>query len=99
MIIVCGTATIRRGALRGAEPAMRAMIEASRAEPGCRYYSYGADVLDPDTIIALEYWNDQAALDAHFKTPHMAAWRQKLGQLGVVTFNVKAYDAGPPRSL
>ncbi len=78
---------------------MRAMIEASRREEGCLYYSYGADILEPDTIIALEYWKDWAALDAHFKTPHMAAWRKFLGEIGVLERDLKGIEAKEVRTI
>ncbi len=99
MIIVCGTANVKPGAIAGAKEAMRAMIEASRREEGCLYYSYGADIFAPDTIIALEYWKDWAALDAHFKTPHMADWRKTLAEIGVIARDLKAFEAGETRSL
>lgn len=101
MIVVCGTAKIRPGALASAssKEAMKAMIEASRREEGCLYYAYGADVLAPDTIIALEYWKDWAALDAHFKTPHMAVWRKFLGEIGVVERDLKGIEAKEVRVI
>jgi quinol monooxygenase YgiN len=46
----------------------RAMADRCRAvqqEPGCLQYEVFQSVLDPDTLILLELWMDQAALDAH----------------------------------
>ncbi len=37
---------------------------------------------EPGLIRVFEAWRDQAALDAHFQTPHMAAWRASLAGLG-----------------
>ena len=54
---------------------MARMIEGSRAEPGCRTYSYAEDVLDPGLIRVTETWDDRAALDAHFASTHIAEWR------------------------
>ena len=34
-------------------------------EPGCLQYEVFQSALDPDTLVLLELWADQAALDAH----------------------------------
>jgi quinol monooxygenase YgiN len=99
MIVVSGTAIFPPGAFEKAQPAMQAMIEGSRAEAGCQYYSYGLDVLRSDTLIALEYWDDWAALEAHFNTEHMRAWRKALAEAGVLSRDIKACEAGPVRQL
>nr|WP_243848320.1 antibiotic biosynthesis monooxygenase [Sphingomonas insulae] len=46
-----------------ARPAMRAMVEASRAEAGCMEYSYAEDVIEPGLIHVIERWQDRAALE------------------------------------
>ena len=46
----------------------RALADRCRAvqqEPGCLQYEVFQSALDPDTLILLELWTDQAALDAH----------------------------------
>ena len=48
MILIVGTVRLAAGTLAAARPAMARMIAASRAEPGCRAYSYAEDVLDDD---------------------------------------------------
>ena len=52
---------------KGAE-LTRAMADRCRAvqqEPGCQQYEVFQSTLDPDKLILLELWTDQAALDAH----------------------------------
>jgi quinol monooxygenase YgiN len=52
---------------KGAELA-RAMADRCRAvqqEPGCQQFEVFQSALDPDTLVVLELWADQAALDAH----------------------------------
>jgi quinol monooxygenase YgiN len=83
MIIVTGTFRIPTDRLAAALPAMAAMVAASRAEPGCRHYAYGQDVLEPGCIHVVEHWDDEAALAAHFATPHLAAWRAQFAALGI----------------
>jgi quinol monooxygenase YgiN len=46
----------------------QAMAEHCRAvqqEPGCQQYEVFQSALDPDTLVLLELWTDQAVLDAH----------------------------------
>jgi len=46
----------------------RAMADRCRAvqqEPGCQQFEVFQSALDPDTLIVLELWADQAALDVH----------------------------------
>ncbi|MCB2096441.1 MAG: putative quinol monooxygenase [Parvularculaceae bacterium] len=99
MIIVSGTATVSPGALDKARGAMERVIAATRREEGCLYYSYGVDVMTPDTIVVLEYWESWAALEAHFTRPHMAEWVKTLGEIGVLSRDIKACEAGAVRQL
>jgi quinol monooxygenase YgiN len=99
MIIVSGTATVKPGALQKAREAMLKAIAATRKEDGCLFYTYGADVVAPDTIVILEYWRDWAALERHFTQPHMAEWIKTLGEVGVVSRDIRACAAGETRQL
>ena len=92
MIIVTGHARMKPGALHALRPEMEAMITASRAEKGCIGYSYGVDTMDPDRMLVLEYWRDEAALTAHFAEPHMTVWRKALAG-HVLEVDVKFGDA------
>jgi quinol monooxygenase YgiN len=55
---------------------MKAHAQRSRAEDGCQQF----DVLLPDQdqtrVLLVEAWRDQAALDAHSKTPTLAQTRE-----------------------
>ena len=99
MIIASGQATVKPGALAKAREAMQAVIAATRKEAGCLFYSYGEDVSAPDSIIILEYWTDWAALERHFTAPHMAAWMKTLGDIGVVSSDIRAAEAGETRKF
>jgi len=93
MLVIMGTVRIPAGALDVARPAMAAMLTASRAEDGCLVYNYAQDVLDPCVIHVSERWRDRAALDAHFATPHMAAWRAQFGAIGITDRDLTLYDS------
>src|SRR3546814_8610446 len=75
MLLIVGTIRLPAGNLQDARPAMAQMISASRAENGCEEYFYAEDVLDPGLIHVRELWHDQAALDRHFASEHIATWR------------------------
>jgi quinol monooxygenase YgiN len=78
---------------------MASMIEASRAEAGCREYCYAEDVLDPGLIHVKERWTDRAALDEHFKSTHIATWRATWVALGIGERNLYLYDVGEPKPI
>ena len=49
---------------------------------------------DPTRIRIYEEWEDQAALDAHFAMPHMAAFVEGMGKLTVKYMNVVKFEQG-----
>ncbi len=93
MIIVEGTFRIRD--VGRARAAMTAMIEASRAEPGCIDYSYAVDLLDPTLIRVSERWTSRAALEAHLASDHIAAWRALWPEIGASDRSLRLYEAEP----
>jgi quinol monooxygenase YgiN len=62
--------------------ALARLASATRAEAGCRRYNVGQDVAQPGRFHLWELWDDLAALDAHFDTAHMAAFRAVARRLG-----------------
>ena len=97
MLVVIGTIRLLAERLDEARPAMQRMISGSRAEPGCIEYSYAQDVLDAGLIHVTEVWSDRAALDAHFRSPHIADWRASWAVLGIGERNLMLYEAGEPK--
>ena len=56
------------------------IAEAIRAEEGNLRYRYFVPLDDPETILLIDSWRDQAAIDAHHASPMMqqlAALREK----------------------
>jgi quinol monooxygenase YgiN len=47
-------------------------IDLIRAEPGNLRYEYYQSLDDPETILLIDSWTDQAAIDAHHASPMMA---------------------------
>lgn len=51
---------------------------ASRAEPGCLDYVASADPAHPGRVVIFERWVGEEHLIQHFKTPHIAAFRDAI---------------------
>ncbi|WP_182343498.1 putative quinol monooxygenase [Comamonas koreensis] len=98
MLLIIGTVRLPAANLERALPAMRTMVEASRAEPGCLEYGYAQDVLVPGLIHVKELWSGQAALDAHFASSHIQAWRAAWPALEIGDRDLRVYEVGAPRS-
>jgi len=99
MIIIAGTVRVPPRNLEALRPHQDAMLAASRAEDGCITYSYAVDVQDHGLIRVFEVWRDQAAVDAHFKAPHMTAWRAANAELGVFERRLSLYEVASERAL
>ncbi len=68
----------REGELR---ELLEGLIEPTRAEPGCIGYRLHSNDADPAEFVFIEEWEDGAALDAHFETPHIGAAVTRLPDL------------------
>lgn len=98
-LIVAGTVRVPAENVERFRPHMTAMMTASRAEDGCIAYGYGEDVAEPGLIHVFEVWRDEAALKAHFETPHMAQWRSHWPSFGVSDRRLSAYEVAAERPL
>ena len=47
-------------------------VDAIRAEDGNLRYAYFFPMDDPETVLLIDQWRDQAAIDAHHASPMMA---------------------------
>ena len=47
-------------------------VAAIRNEPGNLRYEYYVSLEDPETVLLIDSWADQAAIDAHHASPMMA---------------------------
>jgi quinol monooxygenase YgiN len=100
MLIVAGEIEIDPSKREEAVAAARDMMEATRREPGCISYAFSADLSDPGRFRIFEEWESQAALDAHFAAPHMAAFSTRVAGLGVHAMRIQKYEiskVGPLR--
>lgn len=99
MILVIGWVRLSPEDVQAALPAARAMMAASQAEDGCFEYAYSEDLSEPGLIRVTERWRDFPALEAHFRTPHMAAWREALSKVRLLERKVAAFEVASERAL
>ena len=100
MIIVEGYVRMENaGDFEKVRSAAEAQIAASRAEGGCIDYTYALDVLDPQIMRVLERWKSWEALEAHFKEPHMDAWRAALADVKFLERSLRAHEVKETRDV
>ena len=75
MIYLIATLHIKPGSMDAIYEAVMPCIEATREEEGCISYDLHRSITSENKLVFVEAWRDRAALDAHFKEPHLAAWR------------------------
>ena len=71
--------------------------DAIRAEKGNLRYQYFVPLDDPETVLLIDSWTDQAAIDAHHVSPmmeHLARLREKYDlHMTVERFVSNEYEA------
>ena len=92
MLVIAGTLHIDPEKRDSAIAAAVEMMDATRREAGCAAYTFSADVQDPGAFHLFEQWESQAALDAHFASPHMAKFQGLVGGFGVRGMKVQRYE-------
>jgi quinol monooxygenase YgiN len=92
MIVIMGFIKTAAGEADRLQPVLSTMMAESEKEDGCIRYVFSRVVNDPDEIVISELWRDQAALAAHFKTPHMASFNAAIAGAKILHVSVKQYD-------
>jgi quinol monooxygenase YgiN len=78
VILILGRAKVHAQQRDAALAAAAAMSEASMAEDGCHEYSFWVSSDDPNSILLVERWEDDAALMAHAAAPHMKSFIEAI---------------------
>lgn len=65
----------------------------SRAEPGCIAHNVHVDCENPSKLVFVEYWDDMAALKAHFRVPESQAFVSMLSKLAAAPPSMKVFEA------
>ena len=78
--------TARPGSEELVGQALAELVTATRGEQGCLSYELNRSGADGTVFVTVEQWRDQADLDAHMQTPHVAQAFATAGE----------HLAGPP---
>ena len=93
MILVIGSVTAKPGRYEEALALSQEHVARSRIEPGCVSHAVHRDTENPDRLVFVEEWVDQASLQQHFKVPASRAFAKALAELASQTPTMAVYDA------
>ena len=99
MLIVMAEVVVEDGTIEQVRDALKTMEDETRKESGCVSYAFSLDVSDPTTLRISERWESMEALEAHFKTPHMAVFGGTLAKHPPKSMDVKVYEVAREREL
>lgn len=99
MLVVTGVVEVNEAGVERARQAAQQMVAETVKEPGCLVYEF-SQVLGHNTRFRVyEEWRDQAALEAHFATPHMAVFRATLAEVGLISSEIYKVVGGEKQPL
>lgn len=78
MIVVSAIIESTEADIAAMKEAIAEMEKKSRAETGCHDYTFSVELNNPTVLRISEKWEDMAALEAHFKEPHMATFQAAM---------------------
>jgi quinol monooxygenase YgiN len=99
VIVVLGQFEFHPDDFESAKALAATLMQETVKEDGCMKYAFAADLTRAACLQLSECWRDDAALSAHFLTPHILAYRESLSSLRVVSRVVKRYEASEGRDL
>ena len=80
-ITVVATFQAKPGQEAELQKALISLVAPTRQELGCINYDLHVSPEDPGKFLFHENWTSQAALDAHLKSPHIAAVLPRVDEL------------------
>jgi quinol monooxygenase YgiN len=93
MILVLGSVVVQDGRIDAALEVSLDHVCRSRREPGCVSHAVYRDVENPQRLVFVEQWADQAALAEHFKVPASRQFVKSLGALAAEPPSMSLYAA------
>lgn len=72
-VVVVATFKVQEGKVDAAIAALTPVIEQTHEEAGCLSYALHRDVGDDTTVVLIERWTSQVALESHLQQPYVAA--------------------------
>jgi quinol monooxygenase YgiN len=99
MLIVSGTISFDPANAARFHELAAPLTEATLAEPGNLTYGFWADANDPGRVRAYEEWASPEAIAEHFATPHMAAFMEGMGEVGVTAIELHQHTVSETSKL
>jgi quinol monooxygenase YgiN len=96
MLIIAGHVYVDPANIEEFVADARANIAGARAQPGCLFFSFALDDPADGSMLVLERWRDQEALDAYLARPEVVAVFEKWA--GRMTSEVRKFDGMNERS-
>lgn len=92
MIIVSGSMQLSPDSLTKALELVRPLIAATRAEVGNRAYGFYLDPEQPGGVHLYEEWEDQAAIDTHNASDHLATFMASMAELEISSIEIHIHE-------
>lgn len=92
MIKIVAKNYVKPECVQAFKDAAKELIEKSRAEEGNIFYTLNVSRNDPNTLVFIEAWKDQAAIEFHNKTEHFTSAVPKLGAMCSGRGDVELFD-------
>lgn len=80
-VVVVATFHLAPGKEEEARAAFADLVEQTHAEAGCLTYAMHEDPQDPSTLVGVECWTSQVALESHFQQPYVVALLKRADEL------------------
>ena len=99
MIVVSGTIEVDP---QDAEAAVEHVLEVMRAtalEEGCITYRFYRDLENQSLFRVYEEWESEGHLQAHFKTDHLATFRERIAGLRILQRSIKMMEVTNERPV
>lgn len=93
MIVVVGSVKVKAGHMARAQELGLEHVRRSRTEPGCISHAMHVDCENPNRLVFLEEWADQASLQAHFQVPASRQFAAQLSECAVEPPRLALYAA------
>ena len=99
MIVVVGRVTTDADKRAELVRVGEAVAAASREEAGCLNYRLYQSTDDENAFVFVEEWEDDAALQQHFATPHIATFMRDVAPLVTSPPEVRFHEVAGTRGL
>jgi len=93
VIVVLGSVVAKEGHLGEVLALSREHVARSRTEVGCLSHAVHRDTENPNRLVFVEEWQDQAALQQHFRVPASRAFGKALALLASEPPGLTIYEA------